>query len=166
MKKQKRQLPTPTEAIFMNSLNQAYRYFNDALFEGELPPCILTIARKKNTHGYFSPQRWRKVDEKEYATHEIALTATTLYREPIKVFSTLVHEQVHLWQEEFGKSSCNGYHNKEWGRKMELIGLMPSNTGKPGGKKTGQQMTHYIIEGGAYEKAFKEMPEKYLLAFM
>ena len=149
----------------MNSLNKAYRYFNDALFDGELPDCILTIARKNNTHGYFSPNRWRKLGENGHTTHEIALTATTLYREPLLVFSTLVHEQVHLWQQEFGKPSRNGYHNKEWGRKMESIGLMPSNTGKPNGKKTGQQMTHYIIEGGAYETAFKEMPNEYLLAF-
>lgn len=77
-----------------------------------------------------------------------------------------MYEQVYLQQEEFGKSSRNGYHNKEWGLKMESIGLMPSNTDKSGGKKTGQQMTHYIIEGGAYEKAFKKMSKKSLLAFM
>jgi hypothetical protein len=28
---------------------------------------------------------------------------------------------------------------------MESIGLVPSNTGLPGGKRTGQQMTHYIM---------------------
>lgn len=155
----------PTEALVMNTLDKAYRYFNDALFDGKLPPCILTIARKKNTHGYFAPKRWRRVEESDYATHEIALTATTLYRKPIEVFSTLVHEQVHLWQQEFGKPSRGGYHNTQWGHKMEEVGLMPSNTGRPGGKKTGQQMTHYIIAGGPYERAFNVMPEEYLLAF-
>jgi ribosomal protein L37AE/L43A len=34
---------------------------------------------------------------------------------------------------------------------MEEIGLMPSSTGRPGGRKTGQQMAHYIIKGGRFE---------------
>ena len=37
---------------------------------------------------------------------------------------------------------------------METLGLMPSNSGMVGGKRTGQQMQHYIIPGGAYAQAF------------
>lgn len=48
---------------------------------------------------------------------------------------------------------------------METIGLMPSNTGKLGGKRTGQQMTHYIIKNGKYEQAFKAMPNTFTLPF-
>ena len=48
---------------------------------------------------------------------------------------------------------------------MESVGLIPSDTGKPEGKKTGQKMTHYIEEGGRYEKAFNRMPKKHLLTF-
>lgn len=66
-----------------------------------------------------------------------------------------VHEQVHLWQYRFGYSGRRGYHNKEWGAKMIEIGLMPSHTGKPGGKQTGQQMTHYIIDGGPFDKQWQ-----------
>jgi len=33
---------------------------------------------------------------------------------------------------------------------MESIGLMPSDTGEPGGKRTGQRMSDYPIEGGAF----------------
>jgi hypothetical protein len=43
------------------------------------------------------------------------------------------------------------------------IGLMPSNTGEPGGKRTGQQMTHYVIEGGPFDLAFRTMPPAFLL---
>ncbi|MGK0365920.1 MAG: putative SprT family Zn-dependent metalloprotease [Saprospiraceae bacterium] len=157
-------LPTPTEAQF-NALNQAFNYFNQTLFDNALPSCILNFSRKKNTHGFLAPKRWRKVGEEEYSTHEISLTPTTLYREAKLVFSTLVHEQVHLWQIEFGKPSRGGYHNKEWAKKMIEIGLMPSHTGLVGGKKTGQRMTHYIIEGGAYELAFNKMPQAYTLPF-
>ncbi|MDB4727836.1 SprT-like domain-containing protein [Saprospiraceae bacterium] len=163
MSKQK-SLPTPTEEQF-NALNNAYQYFNQVLFDGLLPGCILNFSRKKNTHGFLAPERWRKVGESEYSTHEISLTPTTLYREPVEVFSTLVHEQVHLWQWDFGNPSRSGYHNREWANKMIEVGLMPSDTGKEGGKQTGQRMTHYIIPDGAYEKAFKKMPEKYTLPF-
>lgn len=157
-------LPTPTQEQF-DALNKAYQYFNDVLFGGELPGCILNFSRKKNTHGFMAPERWRRVGEEDYTTHEISLTPYTLYREPILVFSTLVHEQCHLWQWEFGNPSRSGYHNKEWADKMEQVGLMPSDTGQPGGKKTGQHMTHYIIPGGKYEQAFHAMPQEYTLPF-
>jgi hypothetical protein len=38
---------------------------------------------------------------------------------------------------------------------MERIGLMPSATGAPGGRRTGQRMTHYIIRGGLFDRAFR-----------
>ncbi len=157
-------LPTPTEEQFQ-ALNQAYQYFNQQLFNGQLAGCILNFSRKRNTHGFMAPERWRRVGKIEYSTHEISLTPTTLSRTPIEVFSALVHEMAHLWQWDFGKPSRSGYHNREWANKMIEIGLMPSDTGKVGGKQTGQSVTHFIIKGGAYEKAFKTMPEKYTLPF-
>jgi hypothetical protein len=48
---------------------------------------------------------------------------------------------------------------------MEEVGLIPSDTGKPGGKKTGQSMTHNIEEKGKYETVFSRLPESYLLPF-
>lgn len=156
--------PTPTQEQF-DALNKAYQYFNQVLFGGQLPGCILNFSRKKGTHGFMAPGRWRRVGEQDYTTHEISLTPYTLYREPILVFSTLTHEQCHLWQWEFGDPSRTGYHNKEWADKMEEIGLMPSDTGAPGGKRTGQHMTHYIIPGGKYEQAFNAMPQEYTLPF-
>lgn len=58
----------------------------------------------------------------------------------------------HQWQAHYGEPSRKAYHNKEWGDKIESIGLMPSNTGQPGGKRTGQQMAHYIIPGGLFAR--------------
>ena len=37
---------------------------------------------------------------------------------------------------------------------MERVGLMPSDTGAPGGKRTGQRMTHYVAEDGPFARAF------------
>ena len=164
MRKSKKTLPTPTEQQF-NALNGAYQFFNKNLFKGELPGCILNFSRLRGTHGFLAPERWKRVGEEEFGTHEISLTPTTLYRSPIEIFSTLVHEMCHLWQWEFGNPSRNGYHNKEWAAKMKSVGLIPSNTGKPDGKETGQKMTHYIEENGRYHKAFKRLAKKYILPF-
>lgn len=155
---------SPTEEQF-TALNKAYKYFNRALFQNKLPGCILNFSRKKNTHGFLAPSRWRRVNEVDKYIHEISLTPYTLYREPELVFSTLVHEMVHLWQWEFGSPSRNGYHNKEWAEKMEEVGLVPSHTGKEGGKKTGQAMTHFIKEDGVYQRLFRKIPKSYLLPF-
>jgi len=40
---------------------------------------------------------------------------------------------------------------------MDTIGLTPSDTGKEGGKRTGQHMNHYVVAGGAYAKASTEL---------
>ncbi len=63
----------------------------------------------------------------------------------------------HVWQYAHGKPSKHAYHNREWAAKMKAIGLQPSNTGAVGGKETGQQMTHYIIPGGAFATAFAKL---------
>jgi hypothetical protein len=50
-------------------------------------------------------------------------------------------------------------HNREWGAFMKRVGLYPSNTGQPGGKETGQQMQHYVIEGGRFSIACRALIE-------
>ena len=135
----------------------AYAYFNEVLFDGQLPGCLFTLQRKSNTFGYYSESRFlrRNGDGK---SDEIALNpAYFAHRRVEQTLSTLAHEQAHQWQAHFGKRSRSGYHNAEWANKMQSIGLMPSDTGEPGGKRHGQQMTHYIIEGGPFDLSCKEL---------
>lgn len=147
-------LQEPTEEIY-NELRQAYKFFNEKLFGNELPGCIFTLQRKQNTFGYFSNSRFIRRDASGKAD-EIALNpAFFAFRSVEKTLSTLAHEMVHQWQRHFGKPTRSGYHNKEWSAKMEEIGLMPSDTGEPGGKRLGQQMTHYIIDGGLFQAVCK-----------
>ena len=40
---------------------------------------------------------------------------------------------------------------------METLGLIPSDTGRPGGKRTGQIMGHYVSDGGPFEQAAKSL---------
>jgi hypothetical protein len=141
-----------------------FQHFNRTLFGGQLPDVLLNFSRKANSAGFFAPGRWARRDGEGDTAHEISINPDTLTAyEPKQVASTLVHEMAHLWQEEHGTPSRRGYHNREWAEKMEEVGLVPTDTGEPGGHKTGQRMTHYIAPGGRFEVAFEAMAEKHLL---
>lgn len=146
-------LPT-TEAYA--ELQQAYEHFNQRLFDGKLPDCLITFQREKRTYGYFSHRRFvRRTGEH---TDELALNPAYFSVCPIEeVMSTLVHEMSHLWQYHFGTPGRRGYHNHEWADKMEAIGLMPSDTGRPGGRRVGEHMADYIMAGGPFELACREL---------
>ncbi|NKC02223.1 MAG: sprT domain-containing protein [Pseudomonadales bacterium] len=138
----------PTNETY-SELQIAFAHFNLELFDSELPACLITLQRQKNTFGYLSPERF--VNRGGKRADEIALNPSYFAsRTPQDVMSTLVHEMVHLWQFTFGKPSRGRYHNKQWAEKMKSIGLHPSDTGEPGGKETGDQMTHYLIDGGPF----------------
>lgn len=156
---------SPTREQF-SAYEQMFRHFNTTLFNGRLPNVILNFSRKTKTNGFFAPARWQHTLSMA-PSHEISLNPTTLHeREPIAVASTLVHQMVHLWQQEFGKPSRTGYHNKEWAERMESVGLIPSSTGEEGGKRVGQRITHYILKGGVFEIAFKKLPATALLPWV
>ncbi len=147
----------PTEEAYAE-LQRAYDYYNDHLFASQerLPACMITYQREKRTMGYFSKARFIRTDGTK--TDEIAMNPDYFASIPlVEILQTLVHEMVHLWQEHFGKPSRSCYHNWEWARKMEALGLMPSSTGQPGGKKIGQSMNDYVIPGGRFDKATRRL---------
>jgi predicted SprT family Zn-dependent metalloprotease len=140
-----------------NTFQTAYDFFNRELFGGGLPQLLVTLrGRGPRNFGYFSYEHF-KSRSGEGAAHELSLNPDHFARGDEETCSTLVHEMVHVWQYTYGTPSRNGYHNKEWGSKMKDVGLYPSKTGQPGGKETGQQMTHYIVEGGLYAQAFAQL---------
>lgn len=143
----------PTHSTY-STLQDAYTHFNTRLFDGKLPPCLITLQRKgSRVMGYFSPKRFA-ARTGTARTDEIAMNPMHFRtRKDIEILQTLVHEMAHLWQAHFGKPSRAGYHNKEWARKMEAIGLMPSSTGKPGGATTGERMNDYVIRDGLFHQA-------------
>jgi hypothetical protein len=139
----------PTQRTY-KTLDDAYRFFNERLFAGKLPGCLITMQRKNQAYGYFAGGRFGSVDGKE-VTDEIALNPSHFKnRTSEQSLSTLVHEMAHLQQHHFGKPSRTGYHNKEWGQMMRAVGLIPSDTGAPGGREVGQKVSHYIDEGGPF----------------
>jgi SprT-like family len=154
--------PTPTREAY-GELQQAYDFFNKQLFEGGLPPCLITMQRESaRVYGYFSHKRFVRLADGTTATDEIAMNPLHFGRAGgvEAVLSTLVHEMVHLWQAHHGKPSRSAYHNKQWAAKMKEIGLYPSDTGEVGGKEVGQKMTHYIVAGGAFAKTTAKLTER------
>ncbi|AJF08256.1 SprT-like domain-containing protein [Geoalkalibacter subterraneus] len=152
---------------FYEELQRAYDFFNKELFSGELPPCIITLTRRKRTLGYYSPERF--VNHIGEMVDEIAMNSSFFSISPLEhILATMVHEMVHQKMHHFGeRKSRGGYHNQEWADAMEEVGLMPSSTGEPGGSRTGQHVHHYILEGGQFEKACSLLlTEKFKLSWM
>lgn len=145
----------PTHEIY-SALETAYEHFNRELFDGRLPSCLIVLQRKAKTMGYASHQRW--INGKRELVDELAINPEYFLGHPLlEVCQTLAHEQCHVSQLNYGRPSRRSYHNREWADLMESIGLMPSSTGRPGGRRTGQSMSDYVIYGGAFQKAFYKL---------
>lgn len=143
---------SPTEQLMVEQLLLAYNHFNRELFDGKLPGCMLTLQRKKRTMGYFTPARF--VHKKGGECDEIALNPMYFLVTTVEEsLSTLVHEMAHQWQHHFGAPGRRRYHNEEWGSIMEDRGLIPSNTGNPNGRRTGEQMMEYPLPDGMFSQS-------------
>jgi predicted SprT family Zn-dependent metalloprotease len=147
------------------NLDAAYDHFNGMLFGSLLPPCLITMQRHKGAYGYFIAERCaRWEDDADRAVDEIALNPAHFgERPPEAILSTLVHEMVHLWQHHYGTPSRARYHNREWAAKMKELGLIPSHTGRPGGKQTGQRVSHYIEPDGPFARALARLDTQAVL---
>ncbi len=157
----------PTLAMF-GSLQTMWNYLNDTLFSGRLEGVLLNLSRHNpRTLGFFAPDRWEDGTDKRVS--EISLNPSNLkHRTPEQIVSTLAHEMLHCGQHQrpdlYGTPS-RSYHNRAFADAAESIGLMTSDTGLPGGRRVGPRMTHCVIEGGAFQRAFQAMPSEWFLPF-
>jgi hypothetical protein len=137
-------------------LHKAYLHYNAELFENKLPLCMITLSRQHDTDGYFSANQFVNLEgaDKGITCHEITLNPMYFAIRSIpENLSVMVREMVSLLQLLEGKPPRRRYRNKEWAEMSESIGLMPSDTGKPGGKRVGDNVKTYIIDGGAFDIA-------------
>jgi len=146
------------------TLDKAYQILNQKLFKHKLPKCNLLFCwGNTNTGAAFSPHHFGT----NYFKNDldtIKMNLNLLYIKSIEeILSYLVHEMVHLWQHHFGKSKTKYElsHDYEWANKMESIGLIPSDTGQEGGRKTGNKMNNYIDKTGKFYKVAKAIIKKY-----
>lgn len=147
---------TITQAEY-RAFQDAYDFFNTALFGGSLPQVLVTLQRHAKTRGYFAPERFTgRLDPT--AAHELAMNPDSFTgRSDASILSTLAHEMAHVWQQTHGTPPRRSYHDRQWAAQMKAIGLQPSSTGEPGGKETGQRVSHYIVPGGAYAQAYARL---------
>ena len=130
---------------------RAFEHFNAALFEGRVPPCVLTLSKNKKYKGYFLHGTFlhrgagRRLDE-------ISLNPQT-YEGLTTYLSTLVHEMVHALQQAIGSPGRRGFHNSEWSKMMVQCGLQPLSLEQGRQNGTGRRVTHAIIEGGPFDLA-------------
>lgn len=151
-------LPLSPTASFYSALQNAFDHFNAELFEGKLPPCLITLRSASRVYGYHHAGRF--ISHTGEQIDELGMHPGFFTLRPIEsVLSTLVHEMVHHWQQHFATPSPSNAHNQEWSKKMESLGLMPSDIGLPGGKKTGRSMSHYIIPDGKYLASCRRLIE-------
>src|SRR3984893_15246221 len=159
----KKKASTSKEAITQaqyRAFQEAYDFFNAELFGGSLPHVLVTLQRHAKARGYFSPERFTGRTEKA-AAHELAMNPDSFTgRTDEEILSTLAHEMAHVWQQSHGTPPRRSYHDRQWAAKMKEIGFQPTTPGAPGGKETGQSVTHYIVAGGAYARAYAKLQAK------
>ena len=143
-------------------LQFALNYFNQAFWNGQVPDPILMYTSKPNCFGYFAPDKFERSDGKVVSA--IALNSAYLAVRSDRVsLSTLEHEAVHAWRHYLGplnrkgSRGTAGYHDSVWADEMERIGLIPSSTAAPGGKRTGYRVSHYILPGGMFDQVCSEL---------
>src|ERR1700722_3848582 len=130
----------------------AYDYFNKHFFENRLPGCLITFQRQRNTYGFHAHGRFEETGDCSKAD-EIALNPSHFAKMGVReALSVLVHEMAHQYQWHFGKPGQAGYHNKAWARMMIEIGLVPTDTGEPGGKATGRRRANFIRADGPFDR--------------
>lgn len=135
-------------------LKQVFDHYNKHLFNEQLPFCRIELTER---HKGFVTKRFNRLKTQTENGVRIYLKKE-LAAAPLDIqHSDIVHNMCHYWQYLFGRNINYGvYHNSELSDKMQSIGLMPSSTGKPGGKKKGPNLKHYIIENGLFSSALKE----------
>lgn len=156
----------PPTIKIAQAYQEAYEYFNEALFEpmfGEkLPHVVLNLSRKgKGTVAFFAPSRWKSIKAGEEHA-EISLVPEWTNRPVKEVFSSLCHEMAHF-KDHLDETSCkNGYHGTAWFKIMKRIGL-PGKSAKGNSK---YNVTHDIEPGGPFDKAFAAMPNHLKMPFV
>jgi len=152
---------TPTAEGY-GAWQSAFDHFNDRLFSGALPACVITYTRRPMVLGYFCAGAFENTSGA--VAHEIAMNPMWFAeRSDRRSYSTLVHEMCHLARHLCGRpnrkggTGARGYHDRVWAEEMERVGLVPSTTGAPGGKRTGFRVSHFIAEDGAFDRASRDL---------
>jgi hypothetical protein len=100
-------------------LHEWFDLFNDRLFQGWIPRCFLRFERLRSSRiGQYCRTR-----NSVGAAHEITINTLYLDLPEFELLACLLHEMAHEWQELFGKPGHGNYHNEEFVRKCQRLGI-------------------------------------------
>jgi hypothetical protein len=138
------------------ALSAAFDFFNRRLFARWLPAAPVTLQCRPGAQwaGRFEGGAWAERGGKDVI---VLNTATFRHRSDTEILSMLTHEMVHQFQAWYSDPGRGGYHNREWADLMEGAGLMPTASGRLGGRRCGRRMSHYIVAGGRFDLACREL---------
>ena len=149
----------PTIAM-AESLQEITNYLDAFLFEGKLPPCFITLTRnKKVIGGYHAQDQWENQDGD--IVPEIGINSNLLAQDdPLVIYNVLIHELLHLELSHNGTGGRTGYHNKQFEKRCNELGLsiLCGDKDAVEGQQTGQAIETNIIEGGKAEMAIAKIP--------
>lgn len=131
-------------------LQAAFDFFNKNLWDGRLPPAVLTLQRKANSAGYHHENAFVDRAHGDSAASEIAMNPDHFDKSDDVILSVLVHEMAHHWQQYFGKPGRGAYHNQQWANEMLRVGLLAYNVKNPQ-IATGDKISHTIKANGLFE---------------
>lgn len=132
-----------------------FDYFNQQLFDGLLPNCILDLNAKGKSQGFFKPKGWTKYDGQIVTSHQISLNPELLQESTsYRAYMTLVIQMLTLWQHEFGETKLirPGYYNTEVLEKAESLGLVLQ------AKNKGWHVDCFVEPSGLFCQSLENMP--------
>lgn len=137
----------------LQQLHHAYQAINERFFSGALPGCEIRFSTRKGSEGHYRPGALPS-GELCPALDQIAVGA---HLSSSKMIESLAHQTCHQYRQHSGQPPRRAYHDQVWAEKMVEIGLQPSSTGLPGGRMTGQTVSHYLLEGGGLSLLIREL---------
>jgi hypothetical protein len=119
-----------------NELDRLFDIFNEHYYQSKLekPVIVIQSVGKKPYYGFFTINKlWKDSTNKEF--HEITISSEYLNRDIYRICTTLLHEIVHLANDQLGikdtSANCK-YHNKKFKESAELVGLVCKHDAKVG----------------------------------
>lgn len=101
-------------------LEKIFRALNTDSFGGELEEPIITIQSTPGAYGHITVSKvWKRKDDMR---HELNISADYLQRPIEQVVATMIHEMVHLYNEQHGIQDCSRggtYHNRKFKEEAE-----------------------------------------------
>lgn len=148
--------------ILAKQLTLLGEFANQAFFDGDLPPFMITLDQSGRPKRSFFKAESFSSKSGEFI-NEIGVSSPYILIASLSdVFQSISYGLSHLAnyvsEPTLNKRPTSAYCCHKVAKLMEeRCGLMTSNTGMPNGKRTGGRMSYYAIPGGIFEQACNEL---------